>query len=127
MKWWKRDVFSAISLAGGFFSLDCLTFAYELLAGQRELWDGQGVPGALGQIIGAGLFLAFAISLAGYFCLIRKNASLLPIYRGEEVEKGNKRWRGPRLEMLLQLCFLVTGLVARLGYLLYIYLPKQLA
>ncbi len=122
MKWWKRGVFSAISLVGGFFSLDCQTLAFGLLTGKGWLGGADGMPGALGQIAGAGMFLAFAAALGGCFYLIRKNASFLPMVQGEE---ERKRWKGPRMELLLQFCFLVTGLVARFGYLLYIYLPQK--
>lgn len=124
MVWWKRGVFSVISLAGGFFSLDYQVLAFELLTGKEGFGGAEGMPGAFLQIAGAGMFLAFAAALAGYFYLIRKNASFLPMVQGEEEKK---KWKGPRLEMLLQLCFLATGLVARFGYLLHIYLPKQLA
>ncbi len=124
MSWWKRGVFSAISLVCGFFSLDCLVFAFGLLSGRDGLGGVERMSGVLGQFAGAGLFLLFAAALAGYFYLIRKNASFLPMYQGEEEKK---RWKGPRLEMLLQLCFLVTGLIARFGYLLFIYLPRQLS
>lgn len=121
MVWWKRGIFSLVSLVVGFFSLDYQVLAYELLTGKEGL--GGAEPIVLWQIAGAGMFLLFAFALAGYFYLIRKNASFLPMYQGEEKKK---RWKGPRLEMLLQLCFLITGLMARFGYLLYIYLPKQL-
>lgn len=123
MAWWKRGIFSAISLVIGFFSLDCQVLAFKLLTGKEGFGGAEGLPGILRQIAGGGIFLAFAAVLAGYFYLIRKNASFLPMVHGEE----QKRWKGPRLEMLLQFCFLVTGLVARLGYLLYIYLPQKLA
>lgn len=122
MIWWKRGVFSVISLAGGFFSLDYQVLAFELLTGKERLGGVGGMPSVLRQAAGAGMFLLFAAALAGYFYLIRKNASFLPMYQGEEEKK---RWKGPRLEMLLQLCVLATGLVVRFGYLLYIYLPKQ--
>ena len=123
MKWWKRGIFSLISLVGGFFSLDCLVLAFGLLTAQESQGRAEDIPGLAWQLLGAGMFLLYAAALAGYFYLVRKNASFLPTYRGGE---RKKRWKGPRLEMLLQFCVLFTGLMLRFGYLLCIYLPGQL-
>ena len=123
MKWWKRGLFSAISLIGGFFSLDYQILAFGMLIRNKEHQNLGDFGGLLWQMAGAGMFLLYAAALAGYFILIRKNTSVLPAYQnGERV----KKWKGARMELLLQSCFLLTGLVFRFGYLLYIYLPSQL-
>jgi len=123
MKWWKRGIFSLISIAGGFFSLDYMVLGFGLLTDQEGQMRAGDIPGLAWQVVGAGMFLLYAAALAGYVYLIRKNASFLPAYQGEE---RKKRWKGPRMEMLLQFCILATGLVLRFAYLLYIYIPGQL-
>lgn len=124
MVWWKRGIFSLISLVVGFFSLDYLILAFRLLTDQEGRRGAEDISGLVWQILGAGMFLLYAAALAGYFYLVRKNASFLPTYRGEE---RKSRWKGPRLEISLQFCVLVTGLMLRFGYLLCIYLPGQMA
>ena len=120
MKWWKRGLFSLISLITGFFSLDYLIFSYRLLAHNTE---AAGYAASLPyQAAGAALFLIYAVVLAGYLLLIRKNSYVLPTRRNGDKKKN---WKGPRIELLLQICILITGLLLRLGFLLYIYLPSQ--
>lgn len=122
MKWWKRVFFSLLSLIGGFFSLDYQVFAFGLLT-KKEGRMPEGLSWVPWQLVGAGMFLLYGVVLAGYFYLVWRNASFLPTYEGEEKKKN---WKGPRMELLLQSCFLFTGLLLRFGYLLCIYLPNQL-
>ena len=88
MKWWKRGLFSAISLIGGFFSLDYQILAFGMLIRNKEHQNLGDFGGLLWQMAGAGMFLLYAAALAGYFILIRKNTSVLPAYQnGERVKK----------------------------------------
>lgn len=117
-------VFSVLSLAGGFFSLDYQMLAFGLITqkAERELTENS-FP-VLWQLAGGGMFFIYAVILVVYLYFVKKNTPVLPTCEGE---KRKKRGMGPRWEILLQICFLLTGLVLRFGYLLGIYFPNQLS
>lgn len=124
MKWWKRIFFSVFSLAGGFFSLDYQMLAFGLITQKAEREITENSFPVLWQLAGGGMFLIYVVVLVGYLYFVKKNTPILSTYEGEKKEKTG---RGLRWEILLQICFLLTGLVLRFGYLLGIYFPSQLS
>ncbi len=107
MHWWKRLIFSIISLLWGYLSLDYLYYAFSRLVnakGKAEYYTPEN--DGLFQLLGFGMFLLWFFITAGYFFIIK--------------QKFKKKWT----DIVLQAAFIITGIILRWGYVVYIYLPK---
>lgn len=117
MKWWKRLIFSIISLIWGFVSLDYLYLAFSLLTNlnQNNTYynlEGKGVM----QIVGAVMFLVWFLLLAGYTILI-KNAAIKIDLIEENAKTGEKRVKMKWFDIILQYALIITGAGLRWVYL----------
>ena len=91
MKWWKRLIFSVISLVLGYISLDYLYSAFTKLinaSGSAAAYSPKG--DGLSQLLGAVMFLGYFVVVGFYIWIV----------------------------------VIITGMVARWAYLMFIYLPK---
>lgn len=124
MKWWKRIVFSVISVILGYCSLDYLFYAFQLLANKKNQ-SGQYHPREDGmmQLLGAGLFLLWFIIIAFYFYLIRKSSNQIDLIEADR-KTGKERVRRKWFDTILQAAFLLTGMLVRWCYLIFIYFPN---
>ena len=119
MKWWKRLLFSAVSLVLGFVSLDYLIYAFRLLTDARN----QTGEYAKEDIVGHLFFLWFVI-LSFYYYVLRKSSNQIDLVEWDE-KTGKSRVRKKWFDILLQAAFLVTGIFIRWCYLMFIYLPAR--
>lgn len=124
MKWWKRLVFSVISVLWGYVSLDYLFYAFQLLANTKnaeKVYHPE--KDGLMQLLGAGLFLLWFVIIAFYIYLIRKASNQIDLVEANQKtgkEKVKRRW----FDVMFQVALLLTGLLLRWCYLIFIYFPK---
>lgn len=123
MRWWKRILFSVISTLWGYISLDYLFYAFQLLTGKRN--EGgmyrlkQDAPM---QLLGFGMFLLwFALNIF-YFCLIRHASNKIDLIEANR-KTGKKRVRHRWFDIAVQIAFLLTGMLLRWCYLMFLYFP----
>lgn len=124
MKWWKRIIFSVISLVWGFCSLDYLYYAFQLMTNKKNQ-TGEYHPKEDGvmQLLGIILLLLWFVILSFYYYLIRKSSNQIDLVEADEKtgkEKVKRKW----FDTALQIAFLLTGLLLRWGYLIFIYFPN---
>lgn len=125
MKRWKRILFSAISLAWGYISLDYLYFAYRLLArADRRANTYRLETDGPWQILGVGMFLLWFIILAGYYWLIRKSSFQIDFVEQDE-QSGEPRIHRKWFDLLLQCGMILTGAILRWCYLIFILFPGR--
>jgi len=124
LKWWKRIIFSIISILWGYISLDYLFYAFQLLANTKngtKVYHPQ--EDGLMQLIGTGMFLLWFFIDAFYFYLIQKSSNKIDLIEADKKtgkEKIKRRW----FDFAFQLALLITGLFLRWCYLIYIYFPN---
>ena len=124
MKWWKRLIFSIISLIFGYVSINYLYYAFTILtnaSGNAELYKpaGDGVR----QLIGAAMFILYFIVLAFYFWIIRRSSPKIDIIEKNE-KTGEQRLKKKWFDIILQIAFILTGMIIRWFYVMCIYLPS---
>lgn len=125
MKWWKRLIFSVISLFFGFISLDFLYMAFGMMTGSgRYQVVNQTQKQVLIQLLGAVFFLIWLLILAGYTALI-KNAGQSIDWVEEDTRTGERKVRKKWFDMVLQYALMITGVALRWMYLFLIYFPGQ--
>lgn len=124
MKWWKRLIFSIISVLWGYASLDYLFYAFQLLANTKNAEKiYRPEKDGLMQLLGAGLFLLWFVIITLYIYLIRRTSNqidLVEANRKTGKEKVKRRW----FDFMFQAALLLTGLLLRWCYLIFIYFPK---
>lgn len=125
MKWWKRSIFSVISVIWGYCSLDYLFYAFQLLANKKNLTK-QYHPREDGvmQLLGAGMFLLWFIVIAFYFYIIRKSSNQIDLIEADRKtgrEKVKRKW----FDTILQVAFILTGMLVRWCYLILFYFPSH--
>ena len=125
MKWWKRVIFSIISVVLGYCSLDYLFYAFQLLANKRNQ-SGEYHPGEDGvmQLLGAGLFFLWFIVIAFYFYIIRKSSHQIDLIETDK-KTGKEKVRRKWFDAMFQAAIMATGMLLRWGYLLFIYFPNH--
>lgn len=125
MKWWRRAVFSVISIIWGFCSLDYLFYAFQLLTNKRN-HTGEYHPQEDGimQLLGTGLFLIWFIIVTVYILIIKRFSNQIDIIETDN-KTGKERIKRKWFEPVLQIAFLITGLLLRWGYLFFIYFPNH--
>ena len=124
MKWWKRLIFSIISLIFGYVSINYLYYAFIILtnaSGNAELYKpaGDGVR----QLIGAAMFILYFIVIAFYFWIIRRSSPQIDIIEKNE-KTGKQRLKKKWFDIILQIAFILTGMIIRWFYVMCIYLPS---
>lgn len=124
MKWWKRLIFSIISLIFGYVSINYLYYAFTILtnaSGNAELYKlaGDGVR----QLIGAAMFILYFIVIAFYFWIIRRSSPQIDIIEKNE-KTGEQRLKKKWFDIILQIAFILTGMIIRWFYVMCIYLPS---
>ncbi len=124
MKWWKRLLFSAVSLVLGFVSLDYLIYAFRLLTDARNQTGEYAKEDIVGQLLGAFLFFLWFVILSFYYYVLRKSSNQIDLVEWDE-KTGKSRVRKKWFDILLQAAFLVTGIFIRWCYLMFIYLPAR--
>lgn len=124
MQWWKRVLFSVLSIIWGFCSLDYLIYAFRLLsnAGKnggdyRLLQDGGK------QLLGVAMFLLWFVIMLFYFYLIQRNSTQINLIE-EDSKSGKARVKRKWFDIILQLAIILTGVLLRWGYLMYFYFPN---
>ncbi len=125
MKWWKRLIFSVISLIYGFASLDYLYLSFGMMTGIRnisgKLDSRQGGPM---QLVGVAMILVWFLLLAGYTYLIKSAAPKIDLIEKDArtgEQKVHKKW----FDMIFQYALIITGAALRWIYLFVIYFPRQ--
>lgn len=123
MRWWKKLIFSVISLIWGYISLDYLYYAFS------KLTDAKGSPeyytpesNGLFQLLGLAMFFLWFFILGLYFWLIKKSSPQIDIVE-EDYKTGKQVIKRKWTDILLQAAFIITGAVLRVAYVIYIYIP----
>lgn len=123
MRWWKRLLFSIISLIWGFVSLDYLYYAFSKLTnarGRPEYYKPE--DDGLLQLLGFGMFVLWFFITALYFWLVRKSSVQIDMVE-EDFRTGKKTVKKKWADIILQAAFIITGIILRWAYIVYIYLP----
>lgn len=125
MKWWKRSIFSIISVVLGYCSLDYLFYAFQLLANKRNQ-SGVYHPGEDGvmQLVGAGLFFLWFIVITFYFYIIQKSSNQIDLIEADN-KTGKEKVRRKWFDAVFQFALLLTGMLLRWAYLVLIYFPNN--
>lgn len=124
MNWWKRLIFSILSLIWGFISLDYLYLAFGLLIGDRADASSFHVKQELlMRLGGAGLFLIWFLLMAVYTLFLRSISPKIDLVE-EDSKTGETKIKRKWFDVILQYAFVVSGLIIRWGYLCLIYFPK---
>lgn len=124
MRWWKRLIFSIISLFWGAVSLDYLIFAFQMLTASREakaLYSPKS--DGLYQLLGFGMFLLWFIIVAFYFFMIRKSSIQIDLIE-KDAKRGDEKIKKKWFDMAFQIALILTGMLLRWCYLIFIYLPN---
>lgn len=123
MKWWKRILFSIISLVLGYCSLDYLFYAFQLLTNKRSRSGTYYLSeDGVWQLLGAGLFFLWFVVASVYFFLIQKSSNQIDLIEADKKtgkEKIHKKW----FDVVFQAAMLLTGMFFRWAYLILIYFP----
>lgn len=124
MKWWKRLIFSVISLILGYISLDYLYSAFTKLtnaSGNAAAYNPKG--DGLSQLLGAVMFLGYFIVIGFYIWLIKRSSLKIDLIE-EDLKTGEKKIKRKWFDVIFQIAIIITGMVLRWAYLMFIYLPK---
>lgn len=125
MKLWKRIVFSVVSLVWGFVSLDYLYLAYRMLTGaDSNEQTYRLVSDGMHQALGAGMFLLWFFIIAVYIWLIQKSSFQIDLLEQDQ-KTGEPKLRRKYFDLILQGGFILTGLILRWCYLVFILFPGR--
>lgn len=125
MSWWKRFVFSAVSLIFGFCSLDYLFYAFRLLVNEKNITGNYNLlDDGVMQLIGIILFVIWFVILACYIYCIRKSSNQIDMIESDK-KTGKNRVKQKWFDLSLQGGLLITGMLLRWCYLIFIYFPQQ--
>ena len=99
-------------------------YAFRLLTGSR-MENASYSPKTEGvyQLLGFGMFLLWFFIIAFYFYFIRKSSIQIDFIKKNKKdgrETIQKKW----FDILLQIGIILSGMLVRWGYLIYVYLPK---
>ena len=126
MKWWKRLIFSVVSLIFGFVSLEYLFYAFRLLIHAENTTGIYRIENQLlSWLAGFALFVLWFVLAAVYVYVIRKNSSPISLIESDS-RKKKIRFRGKWFELILQGAWILTGMGLRWCYLLLVYFPNQI-
>lgn len=125
MCWWKRLIFSIISLVWGFVSLDYLYYAFSKLTNAKGRPENY-VPKSDGimQLLGLIMFIFWFFITALYFLMLRKSSPRIDVVE-EDYKTGKQKVKKKWFDIVLQAAFILTGAILRWAYIVYIYLPNS--
>lgn len=124
MRWWKRLIFSIISLIWGFVSLDYLYYAFSKLTNAKGRPENYAPESdGLMQLLGLGMFIFWFFITALYFWLLRKSSPQIDVVE-EDYKTGKQTVKKKWFDIILQAAFILTGTILRWAYIIYIYLPN---
>lgn len=69
------------------------------------------------------MFLLWFFITAGYFFIIKKASAQIDLIE-EDYKTGKQKFKKKWTDIVLQAAFIITGIILRWGYVVYIYLPK---
>ena len=124
MKWWKRLIFSVISLVLGYISLDYLYSAFTKLtnaSGSATAYSPKG--DGLSQLLGAVMFLGYFVVVGFYVWLIKRSSPKIDLIE-EDAKTGEQKVKRKWFDIILQIFIVITGMAVRWAYLMFIYLPE---
>lgn len=124
MKWWRRLIFSIISLVLGYISLDYLYSAFTKLtnaSGSAAAYSPKG--DGLSQLLGAVMFLGYFVVLGFYIWMIKTCSPKIDLIE-EDAKTGEQKVKKKWFDIILQIVIIITGMIIRWAYLMFIYLPK---
>ena len=124
MKWWRRLIFSIISLVLGYISLDYLYSAFTKLtnaSGSAAAYSPKG--DGLSQLLGAVMFLGYFVVLGFYIWMIKGCSPKIDLIE-EDAKTGEQKVKKKWFDIILQIVIIITGMIIRWAYLMFIYLPK---
>lgn len=124
MRWWKRMIFSIISLVLGYISLDYLYSAFTKLtnaAGSAAAYNPKG--DGVSQLLGAVMFLGYFVVIGFYIWMIKKSSPKIDLIE-EDAKTGEQKVKRKWFDIILQIVIIITGMIIRWAYLMFIYLPK---
>lgn len=75
------------------------------------------------QLLGFGMFLLWFFITAVYFFIIKKSSAQIDLIE-EDYKTGKQKFKKKWTDIVLQAAFIITGIILRWGYVVYIYLPK---
>lgn len=124
MQWWKRVLFSVLSIIWGFCSLDYLIYAFRLLSNAGKIeGDYRLLQDGGKQLLGVAMFLLWFVIMLFYFYLIQRNSTQINLIE-EDSKSGKARVKRKWFDIILQLAIILTGVLLRWGYLMYFYFPN---
>ncbi len=124
MCWWKRLIFSVISLVWGFVSLDYLYYAFSKLTNAKGRPESYAPESdGLMQLLGLLMFIIWFFIIAAYFWLLRKSSPQIDVVE-EDYKTGKQTVKKKWFDIVLQAAFILTGIILRWAYIIYIYLPN---
>lgn len=114
MKWWQRVLFSVISLAAGFFSLDFLYNAFIRLTNSYGPASArsQNVPASPQQLVGGLMFIGWLV-LFGFYCILIIKLSPGADIIEHDPESGREKKHFKWLDLIVQVVLILTGMTAR--------------
>lgn len=124
MKWWKRLIFSIVSLGLGYISLDYLYSAFTKLtnaSGSAAAYSPKG--DGLYQLLGAVMFLGYFVVLGFYIWIIKRSSPKIDLIE-EDAKTGEQKVKRKWFDIIIQIAIIITGMVLRWAYLMFIYLPR---
>lgn len=117
MKWWKRLIFSVISLIWGYISVDYLYFSFGLLSNNRtDLVADSLEKQIVLQLAGAGLFLFWFFLMGIYTGFLRKVSFKIDFIE-KDPRTGRQKVKQKWFDIVLQYIIVLTGMILRWGYL----------
>lgn len=124
MKWWRRLIFSIISLVLGYISLDYLYSAFTKLtnaSGSAAAYSPKG--DGLSQLLGAVMFLGYFVVVGFYIWMIKRCSPKIDLIE-EDAKTGEQKVKKKWFDIILQIVIIITGMIIRWAYLMFIYLPE---
>ena len=68
------------------------------------------------------MFLIWFFITAGYLFIVRKSSNHIDLVE-EDYKTGKQTFKKKWTDIVLQSAFIITGLILRWGYVVYIYIP----
>jgi Na+-transporting methylmalonyl-CoA/oxaloacetate decarboxylase gamma subunit len=125
MKWWKRLILSVISLIWGYISLDYLYLAFCYLTGSRAgLSVSEPGKSILWELFGFAMILLWLFLMMIYLWFIQKLSPHIDMIEKDK-KSGREKVQRKRFDLVLQIGFVVTGVLIRWGYLCIWYFPNR--
>ena len=112
-----------ISLVFGFGSLDYLYYAFKRLTFVSRGTAAGIKQDSLSWLIGIGMFLLWFFIVGFYFFIVKHFSMKVSIIE-EDPKTGKQHVRHKWVDIILQAACILTGLILRWAYVLYVLIPK---